>query len=171
MPYSIQEELNILDPKKIEIRRDKFNKLSLKIEGDKEYPEVRASMSFPLTDPEKFVSIVEIEDGKKGEEIGTIEDVGKLNSESKKILKEDLKRSYFMPRITKINRMKENHGIMKFDVETDSGSREFETRYKEDIRKLSGIRVVIRDADGNRYDIPNYNKLDQRSIHLLDSEM
>jgi hypothetical protein len=170
-PYSIEDELNILDPKKVRIHRDQFNRLNLEIEGDGEYPEVEAIMGFPLTNPDHFISFIEVKDGKKGNEIGVIEDVRKLDSKSRKVLRVELKRAYFMPRITKINRLKEDHGIMKFDVETDKGRREFETRYREDIRKLSGGRVIIRDADGNRYEIKDYMKLDKRSVNLIDSEI
>jgi hypothetical protein len=60
---------------------------------------------------------------------------------------------------------------MKCEVETDKGQREFETRYKEDIRKLPGGRVIIKDADGNRYEIKDYMKLDKRSVSLIDSEI
>ena len=67
-----------------------------------------------------------------------------------------------MPKIMRINRLKEYHGVMKFDVETERGRREFETRYKEDIRRLTGGRVVIKDADGNRYEIEDYRKLDEQ---------
>ena len=169
--YSIEDELNILDPKKVRIYRDEFNRLKLKIEGDGEYPEVKAVMGFPLSNPDNFVSFIELKDGKKDKEIGIVEDVRKLDSKSRKLLREELKRAYFMPRITKINRLKELHGIMKFDVETDKGPREFETRYREDIRRLSGGYIVIRDADGNRYEIKDYTKLDQRSITLIDSEI
>jgi hypothetical protein len=86
-------------------------------------------------------------------------------------LKTELKIEYFMPMITKINSMVENHGVMKFDVETDKGRRIFETRYREDIRKLSGLRIIIRDADGNRYEIKNHRELDQRSMNLIDTEI
>jgi len=103
--------------------------------------------------------------------IGMIEDIGKLDSKSRKLLRRELKRAYFMPRITKINRMKELHGIMKFEVETEKGPREFETRYREDIRKMTGGCIVIKDADGNRYEIKDYRKLDQKSINLIDSEI
>ena len=170
-PYSIEDELNILDPKKVRIYKDEFNRLKLEIEGDGEYPEVRATMGFPLTNSDHFVSFIEVKDGKKDKEIGIIEDVRKLDSKSRKVLRSELKRAYFMPRITKINRLKETHGTMKFDVETDKGQREFETRYKEDIRKLPGGRVIIKDADGNRYEIKDYMKLDKRSVNLIDSEI
>lgn len=173
-PYSIQDELNLLNPKGIRIYRDEFNRLRLKFdkpESNGEPPEVEVVMGFPLTNSDHFVSLVEVKDGKKDKEIGIIEDIRKLDSKSRKILKAELKRAYFMPKIMKINRLKENHGVLKFDVETEKGRREFETRYKEDIRRLSGGRVVIKDADGNRYEIEDYRKLDQRSINLIDSEV
>ena len=129
--YDIRDELKILDPKKVQISKDEFNRLKLNIEDDKEYPEIKVSMGFPLTDPDRFISLTEARENEEDREIGIIEDLGKLDSKSRKILKEELKRAYFMPRITKINRMKESHGIMKFDVETDKGARVFETRYRE----------------------------------------
>lgn len=172
--YSIADELNILDPKKVHIHRDEFNILKLDFEGDngdKKSSAVEVSMGFPLTDPDIFISLVELKDGKRDKEVGIIEDLRKLDSKSRKILKAELKRAYFMPRITKINAMKENHGVMKFNVETDKGQREFETKYKEDIRKLKGGRIIVKDSDGNRYEIKDYMKLDQKSISLIDSEI
>ena len=169
--YDIKNELNILDPQKIELYKDNFNKLRLKGQNGKEHPEVRPVMGFPLTDTDQFVALIQMNNGRKGEEIGLIEDVKKLDSKSRKILRKELKREYFMPRILKINRLRENHGIMKFDVETEKGRRQFETRYKEDIRKMPGGRVLIKDADGNRYEIKDYTRMDARSIHLIDSEI
>ncbi|MFC1713726.1 DUF1854 domain-containing protein [Candidatus Poribacteria bacterium] len=175
--YNIEEELTILDPKELSIYRDEFNRLRLKMEGNgkngdnEEHPAVVAVMGFPLTNPDQFISIIGMKDGKKDKEIGIIEDTKKLDSKSRKILKGELKRAYFMPQITKINRLKEDHGMMKFDVDTDKGQREFETRYKEDIRKLKGGHVVIKDSDGNRYEIKDYRRLDQKSVVLIDSEI
>ena len=172
--YDIRDELNILDPKKVKVHKDKFNALKLEFQGDEGEDKcltVEVVMGFPLTDSEQFISFFEVKDGKRDKEIGIIEDMSKLDSKSRKLLKTELKRVYFMPRITKINRLKENHGSMEFDVETDKGKRTFETRHKEDIRRLTGGRVVIKDADGNRYEILDYMKLDSRSANLIDSEV
>jgi len=169
--YSIEDELNTLDPKKVRIYKDQFNSLKLKMEDGQEYPEIDAVMEFPLTNPDHFISIIEVKKGKRDKEIGIIEDIKKLDSKSRKVLKSELKRTYFMPQVTKINRLKEFHGLMKFDVETGKGQRTFETKYKEDIRKFSSGRVIIKDADGNRYEIRDYRKLDPRSINLIDSEI
>jgi hypothetical protein len=170
-PYSIEDELNILDPKKVRIRKDEFNRLKLRTEGNGKCSEIEPAMGFPLTNSGHFISLIEVKDGKKEKEIGIIEDIRKLDSKSRKVLRAELKRAYFMPRITRINRLKEDHGIMKFDVETEKGQRAFETRYREDIRRLPDGRVIIKDADGNRYEIRDYRELDQRSINLIDSEI
>lgn len=169
--YNIEHELNILDPKNVRIYKDEFNRLRLEIIGEVEYLEVKAIMNFPLTNPDSFISFVEVKDGKKEQEIGVIEDVKKLDNKSKKVLRDELKRAYFMPEIVKINSLKEYHGIMKFDVETDKGRRVFETRYKEDIRKLPKGNIAIKDADGNRYVIKDFRKLDERSMNLIDTEI
>ena len=169
--YNIKDELTILDPKKTKFDKDNFNKLKMNIEGGTDYPEVMVIMGFPLTNPDEFVSVFEVKEGKKDKEIGLIEDIRKLDSKSRKTLKEELNKAYFMPKIIKINAMKENHGVMKFDVETDKGSRVFETRYKEDIRKLPKGGVFIKDADGNRFEIKDYRKLDSRSASLIDTEI
>ena len=172
--YDIKDELNILDPKKIQIYRDEFNVLKLGTtadDGSEKCLAVKIVMGFPMTNPGQFISLVEMKDGKTDKEIGIIEDLKKMDSKSRKVLNVELKRIYFMPRITKINRMNEIHGIVKFNVETNKGQREFETKYKEDIRKISDSRIIIRDADGNRYEIKDYQKLDQRSINLIDSEL
>jgi len=170
MSYKIEDELNILDPKKIRLQKNEYNKIKLTL-GEVEYPEVKPVMSSPLTNPETYVSLFEIKEDKKEKEIGIIEDINKLDSESRKLVREELKKEYFMPYIIKINNMNESHGVMKFDVETDKGRRIFETRYKEDIRKLSGGRIVIKDADGNRYEVKDHRKLDQRSMNLIDTEI
>lgn len=169
--YDIRDEINKLDPKKIQIYKDEMNRLMLKMEGEEEDREIAAAMDFPLSKPERFISILALKNGKKDKEIGVIDNIRKLDSKSRSILKEELKWTYYMPVIKKINYLKEEHGIMQFDVETDKGHREFETRYKEDIRRMPGNRVIIKDADGNRYEIKDFTKLDSRSISLIDNEL
>ena len=57
------------------------------------------------------------------------------------------------------------------DVETTQGDVEFGIRTRYDIVTLESGRVLIKDADGNRYEIENYNKLDPKSIALLQTQM
>jgi hypothetical protein len=49
-------------------------------------------------------------------------------------------------------------------VETDRGRRVFELHSsRRDIRVLPGGRVLVRDADGNLYEIPDVRRLDVAS--------
>lgn len=168
MALSVKEEINILDSKKIQLYRDKFNTLKLRIEGEaKEYSEVRPLAAFPLSDTEHYISLT-TEDGK---EIGIIQNPGELDPESQKVLAEELAKVYFLPRILKINKIKEEYGVTRWEVETDRGPRAFDVRSRHDVRLLGGRRVIIKDVDGNRFEIPDYGKLDPKSMSLLDSEI
>ncbi len=42
---------------------------------------------------------------------------------------------------------------------------------RENVRMLRSGRVLIQDADGNRFEIPDIKELDAHSQRLLDSEI
>ena len=104
-------------------------------------------------------------------EIGIIEDIKHLPQESRKILVEELQKRYFMPKITKINALEGQFGITQWMVETSQGDVQFSLRSRYDIVTLENGRILIKDADGNRYEIEDYNKLDPNSIALLETQM
>ena len=104
-------------------------------------------------------------------EIGIIQDIKHLPHESRKILVEELQKRYFMPKITKINALEGQFGITQWVVETSQGDVQFSLRSRYDIVTLENGRILIKDADGNRYEIENYNKLDPQSIALLETQM
>ena len=107
----------------------------------------------------------------RAEEIGVIKDIQKMDSQSQKIIEEELEIMYFTPRIIRIHRIKSERGSYKWVVETDKGEREFDIRHREDIRVIESNRVVVKDVDGNRFEIPNYNRLDSRSKSMLERYM
>ena len=84
---------------------------------------------------------------------------------------EELQKRYFMPKITKINSLEGHFGVTEWDVETAQGDVEFGMRSRYDIVTLENGRVLIKDVDGNRYEIENYNKLDLKSIALLQTQI
>lgn len=55
---------------------------------------------------------------------------------------------------------------------TDRGDRIFDVQSRNtDIHLLDGGRILIRDADNNRYEIPDYRKLSKKSYNLLEGEI
>lgn len=121
--------------------------------------------AFPLTMPWRYIILIDEND----REIGLIRDIGDLDESSMRTLREELEKVYFIPKIKRINRIKEEFGVLIWETETDRGPRRFEVTSRRDEKKIGRRRIIIRDADGNLYDIPNYADLDQKSIVLLES--
>jgi hypothetical protein len=164
--YDIRQELTLLDPKRVRLYIDKFEDLALELEGGEIHKPVKPLRAFPVTDGDSFIVLRDAEN----KEIGTIQNLSRLDAESQRALSEMLERLYFTARITRINGVEEAFHIPTWDVETDRGPRVFEMgSMRRDIRPLAGGRVLIRDADGNRYEIPDYRKLDPISRSFTES--
>ena len=93
--------------------------LDLKGEGGEveKFERVVAIRSFPITDPDAFISIREPDSAEheKGAEIGIIPDINAFDAESIALLREELDRRYFTPKILKIYSMKEKLGHYYWD--------------------------------------------------------
>ncbi|MDE2999263.1 MAG: DUF1854 domain-containing protein [Gemmatimonadota bacterium] len=162
--YHLEQELSLLDPGRIRLFLDEYNDLILD-HADGRLP-VTALRAFPLTSAGQFIVLK----GDDGTEIGVIRDIAGLDEESRATLESDLERTYFAPVILQVNKLEENFHIPKWDVETDSGHRVFEVRSRRrDIRIMSGGRILLRDADGNRYEIPDYRRLDPVSRAFVET--
>ena len=157
--------VNILDPRKIRICREESGRLKLIFDNDEKVLIKRVVRAFPLTMPWRYVILIDEND----REVGLLRDLGDLDETSMKVLKDELERVYFIPKIKKIHRIKEEFGVLIWETETDKGPRRFEVTSRRDVKKMGKRRIIVRDADGNLYDIPDYADLDQKSIILLES--
>ncbi|MCD6469386.1 DUF1854 domain-containing protein [Candidatus Bathyarchaeota archaeon] len=157
--------VNILDPKKIRISRDESGRLKIIFEEGAEVIVKRIIKAFPLTMPWRYVILID----KNDQEIGVIKAIKDLDESSRRILVEQLEKIYFIPKITKIHQIKEEFGVLLWETDTDKGPRRFEVTSRRDIKKMGKRRIIIKDADGNLYDIPDYARLDQRSKVLLET--
>ena len=156
--------IKFLDPTKISIYRDENGDLWLKTGVGVEYRIERIVRNFPIALPWRYITLFD----ENQKEIGTLKDVNQLDNESARILKQELKRVYFIPKITKIYEVKEEYGVLIWNTDTDKGSRTFEVTSRHNIRKIGNNRVIVKDADGNLYDI-NLKRLDDRSEALIDA--
>jgi len=160
-------ELTILDPKKVTFWVDEFEDLRIKLEDGTEYAKVRAMRAFPLSAQERYIVLRDEE----GKELAMIKDPGELDAKSRRALEVELEKSYFVPQITSINKIDEDFGVPKWDVETDRGHRRFELGTRNDAKMVGRGRVLIKDIDGNRYEISNYHGMDAKSISYVESEV
>ena len=149
--------------------------ISLELKGEngeiEAFERVVAMRSFPITDPDAFISIREPDSAEheKGAEIGIIPDINTFDTESVALLREELDRRYFTPEITKINAVKEKFGYLYFDAVTTAGNVTFVLNNPfSNIRILEDGRILIADIDGNVFGISNPSKLDAASLKKIE---
>ena len=114
------------------------------------------AMAFPLSKRDRLVVLRSVD----GKEIGILDDIGDLDVKSRHVVKEELEKAYFLPVITDILAVDEDLGIVTWEVETDRGPRTFQVRsVRRNMRRLGRRRIIIRDVDGNRYDVEDWTAL------------
>lgn len=120
---------------------------------------------FPYTDPDHYITL--IDNNKK--EAAVVRDMAELSDDSREALEACFKEIYMIPNITKVYYCESRFGALMFKVDTDRGGPiTFRIRNSNsDIKMLTDVRMVIRDSDDNRYEIPDVTKLDKKSAHHL----
>lgn len=162
-PLVPEDDAFVFDAAEVRIERDRDGRLILHREGQRE-PLGAVMAAFPLTRPGRMVSLRDLE----GEEIGLLDDVARLDPESREVMTEELERAYFMPAIGDILDLREELGVVTWDVETDRGPRSFQVRrVRQNIRKMGRRRLVIKDVDGNRYEIRDWLRLPPHAQKLI----
>lgn len=134
---------------------------------EKEYARVGVYLTFPLTNPEEFISIRESDE--KAKEIGIVEKISNLPKDQQEMLREQIKLRYFMPVITKVLDIKDEYGFAYWNVITTFGACRFTTQVSRDaVINLTDSRLMVTDIDGNRYEIPDFYRLSVMERKKLD---
>lgn len=131
--------------------------------GEK-YTGVELRRMFPITGLTKYIALVDSE----GEQIAVIRDLNDLMPESKAVAEKCLEEYYMIPRITRFIKMSERFKIWMWTAETDKGVYTFEIRnHITAVKPLYDGRVLIKDANDNRYEIPDVKELDKKSLKMI----
>ena len=140
--------------------------VSLKTQ-EKEYDRVGIYLTFPLTNPEEFISVREADE--KAKEIGIIEKLSLLHKDQQDMIREQIKLRYFMPVIIKVLDIKDEYGYAYWHVMTNFGACRFTTQMSGDaVVSLSESRLLVTDIDSNRYEIPDFYQLSVAERKKLD---
>ena len=119
---------------------------------------------FPVSNTEQYITLLD----KNEREVGFVRDFSELDEASEEALRQCFAEFYRIPKIERLLESTEEFGSLTWRVETDLGKVSFRIRNRHsDIKLLKSGRVLVRDASDNRYEIPDFNKLDKRSRHLL----
>ncbi|MBI1756378.1 MAG: DUF1854 domain-containing protein [Fimbriimonas ginsengisoli] len=121
--------------------------------------------AFPLAHPEEYLSI----QNDAGKEIGLLRSLDGIEPATRATLEEELDRRYFSPRISRIDGLEQQAGLWRFRVQTQRGPCEFFVRnWRDSAHEMGSGRWQIVAVDGQKYDIENLEKFDERSQGLLD---
>jgi len=123
------------------------------------------TMAFPLSNRGRMIVVRNAE----GEEIGILDNLKSLDAASRRIANEEMEKSYFLPRIQDVFDVTEKLGVATWKVQTDRGPRTFQVRRpRQNLRKIGRRRVIIRDVDGNRYELSDWTTLPRRTRRLFE---
>ncbi|MDX1926644.1 MAG: DUF1854 domain-containing protein [Pirellulaceae bacterium] len=119
---------------------------------------------FPMSDPDNWIAVFDVH----GKELCCIPSVSKLPEGSATAIRTTLTNSEFIPVIHRIVHISSNDPPCRWTVETDRGNTEFIINDEKDLRRLSQWSVLIVDARGIRYSIPDTRKLNAYSRRAVE---
>jgi len=157
----------LLDANDVRFERDSEDQVRMR-RGGETHNVGTVAMAFPLSNPKRMVVVRD----ESGGEMGILDDLRGLDADSRGVIKEELEKSYFMPRIVDVERIEEELNVVTWRVATDRGPRTFLVRAtRTSIRKLGGRRLIIRDVDGNRFLISDWLELPPRARRLVEEHL
>jgi ATP-binding cassette, subfamily B, bacterial len=124
---------------------------------------VSARRCFPLSAPDDFIALVD----EQGHEVTCLESSAPLPSASRVALEQALAASELLPRVERIQAVREDATQSVWQVVTDRGARAFVVEQEDHIRRLADGRHLITDSSGMRYLVPRIEELDAKSRRLL----
>jgi len=161
-------ELRYLDPEEVRVWRGEDGRVYCTIANELTVLTPMFVRSHPLSDLDRYLSIRGVEVKERsvamGKEFGLLRDWHRLDSESRAIVEAELERRYLHAKVLAILSVRDYSGVQVCEFDTDRGLREVTLRdVRDNVIYLGRSRVLITDAEGNRYDIEDVNALDPDS--------
>ncbi len=139
--------------------------LALK-KDDEEYNRVFLHRTFPFDKPWEYISVVDPDN----KEIGIIFNISDYDSETEEILRIELERKYYEPKIKSILSLKERYGFSYWSVIT-SDDRKVEFTMQDTFRNIIRVgedKAILLDVDSNRFVIDSISALDKKSYRKIE---
>ncbi|MGQ0649471.1 MAG: DUF1854 domain-containing protein [Gemmatimonadaceae bacterium] len=124
---------------------------------------VKVQMCFPWSEPRRFLSLRDDEDG----EVVLVNDPAALDEASRQALDQALAEAGFVLEVTRVVSIEEEVEIRQWSVETTHGNRSFQTHLDDWPRLLPSGDLLIRDVSGDLYRLLNPGGMDRKSRELL----
>lgn len=147
-----------------ELHRDAFGRLVLVDAAGGEHVGVAPVRSFPLSDPQRGIALVNAQ----GQEVCWLDSLDELSVDARTLLEAELAEREFAPVIQRIVSVSSVTEPAEWRVETDRGPTTFVLKTEDQVRRIEPHRALIVDAHGVRYVIPDVRNLDPYSRRVLE---
>lgn len=159
-----QFDIRILNKTEISLTRSKGGVLQGTISG-KRYKELIVYRCFPFQYESSYLSIRNAKDV----ELGIVRDIGELDPESSAELTRELQLRYFLPKVTRVDNVKNKSGLWLWELQTHLGPTRLAMRnLHEHIQYPGGGRIILTDLNGKRCEITDWQALDSHSRKQLE---
>ncbi len=126
---------------------------------------VKLVRSYPFSLLDEYICVCDLED----KEIGIIRDLKELDEGSRICAVKHLEARYYCPTVTAVKSVKERMGNFYFETVIDGKDKNFTVRdITRNMRFANENNLLIFDVDGNRYVIPDFEAIEQKSKKLLE---
>ena len=155
-----QTEVRYLTPDMCRIHIGTFGALHVTVKNEAIYGGVYAAYAFPVIHTSNYISLLQRKSEGDDLEVGIIRDLSDFPSDQTELVRHALAQRYFIHSITEIHEVGLKFGFIAFDVQTDKGRVDFMMKWQGDRAVDYGkAGKVLIDVNGNRYLIPDVNKL------------
>jgi hypothetical protein len=162
---SIEMNANSQQTAAFSLQRDVWGRLILTLADGRQLVGVEVSRAFPISAPGEHVCLCDAE----GHEVMCIEDPSTLPPKVLEIIDEELSRREFVPLVVRIDSVLADTDPSQWRIVTDRGPTTFLMEDSDnDVRRLGPNRILLVDAHGIRYLIPDTSCLDAASRRILD---
>ena len=147
------------------LERTPFGKLILTNAQGERFTGVVPVRAFPILAPAEGISLISTE----GHEVAWVERLSDLPASYQSLLQDELAHREFMPVLARIVDVSSFSTPCTWTVDTDRGRTAFVLRGDEDIRRIgTGRSLLVADAHGIHYLVPDQKALDAHSRRILD---
>lgn len=147
------------------LERTSFGKLILTNALGERFIGVLPVRAFPIRAPDEGISLLSTD----GHEVAWVDRLSDLPAAYQGLIEDELAHREFMPVLHRILEVSSFSTPCTWMVETDRGRTEFVLRGDEDIRRIgTGRSLLVADAHGIHYLVPDQYTLDAHSKRILD---
>ena len=147
----------------LRLHHDAWGRLVATLPDGAVHADVEAARAFPWSSPDTAITLLDSD----GRELALLPSLVGLSPESRAALEREFANRDFVPSILRVVRSSGPWPPCVWEVETDRGPATVTIDSEDDVRRLPADRVLIADASGLRFLIPDVSKLDAATLRHL----